>query len=708
MKKKIVKNLIFIKFANIREKRHINMKYPKFTMKLNLIPYFLLFGVLFSLGNYAYSQDEKNFRKLVKQADYHFLMREAVIAEELYQQALQIKPDNFYVMYRLARTNWYQNDLDEAIQWYKSAIDLNPNASDTILYDYAVALKKAGRCDEAVPIFQDFLKKHKEKDYLYKHAELEIRGCDFWEKISKKEPEYRVRLLSFNSESSDFDPNLYTIKNDSFIIFTSHRAGSRGKKKYLEYGEAAFSDLWVVKMENDSTYGKPENLGKKINTKANDGGATISPDGKTMYYTICGAGKFKKFYGCSIYQSQFNPEAKKWGKFQKVPGINGTREVVVNSRGKTKKVPTYDAQPQLSTDGNTMYFISDRDGGYGETDIWFSQRKGEEWTTPVNCGKMINTEFNEIYPFIGEDGVTLYFSSDGHVGVGGYDVYKVEGQGTNWSEPENLGIDINTTYDDFSIMWIKQDTLGMIASDRPGGTGRDDIYMVYKIIKPPVEITVHGTVRDKQTKQAVPFAIVTLFKTEEDGSLVPIDTFQTDQTGAYKFPLEKGFDYKLVGNAPEYLANEVFVSTKGIEESKQLEADIDIFLERIEIDKPIVLQNIYFDFDKADLRPESIIELNKIAKLLLDNPGIIIEIGAHTDTNGSEEYNIKLSQRRAESVVNYLIQSGVSKDRIIAFGYGESQPLVYPELSDADEQMNRRVEFRIRSIDYKAELENQE
>ena len=656
--------------------------------------------------NSSYGQDEKQFRKLVKEADYHFMLREAVTAEELYKQALEIKPDNFYVMYKIARANWYQNELDEAIEWYKSALEINPNATDTIYYDYAVALKKAGRCDEAVPYFQEFLKKHKENDYFKKHAELEIRGCDFWQKISKKDPDYELKLVSFNSPSSDFDPNLYTIKSDSFIIFTSHRAGSRGKRKYLEYGEAAFSDLWVVKMENDSTFGQPENLGKKVNTKANDGGATIAPDGKTMYYTICGAGKFKKFYGCSIYMSQFNQEAKKWGKFRKVPGINGEREVTVNSRGKVKVVPTYDAQPELTPDGNTMYFISDRDGGYGETDIWFSQRKGEEWTTPINCGKMINTEFNEIYPFVGEDGVTLYFASDGHVGVGGYDVYKAEGQFTNWSEPENLGRDVNTTYDDFSIMWIKQDTLGMVASDRPGGTGRDDIYVVYKIIRPPVEITVHGTVRDKQTKQAVPFAIVTLFRTEEDGTITPVDTFQTDQTGRYQFPLEKGYDYKLVGNAPEYLANEVFVSTKNIEESTQLEADIDIFLERIEIDKPIVLQNIYFDFDKADLRPESIAELNKIVKLMKDNPTIIIEIGAHTDTNGSEEYNIKLSQRRAESVVNYLIEHGISKDRIIAFGYGESQPLVYPELTDADEQMNRRVEFRIRRIDFDKVTEN--
>ncbi len=653
-------------------------------------------------------RSETQFARLIRKGDHHFyVLREPPIAKKYYEEALQIKPNDFYTLYKLGRVHWYMEEVEEAVKWYKAALEVDPNRSDTLHYDLGVALKELGRCDEAIPHFQTFIKRHEEDDHLRKHAILEMKGCDLIRKYEGKEPLYRLINVSFNSEAQDFDPNLYTIKGDTFIIFTSHRAGSRGKAAYLRYNEAAYSDLWIVRMENDSTFSEPENLGKKVNTKANDGGAVIAPDGMTMYYTICGYGKYKKYHGCSIYMSKFNPEAKTWGKFQLVEGINGEREVVVNSRGKTKKVPTYDAQPTLTPDGMVMYFVSDRDGGYGETDIWYSQRKGDSWTTPVNCGKMINTEFSEIYPFVGQDGKTLYFSSDGHVGFGGYDIFKAEGMLSNWSKPENLGPGINTPYDDFAIMWIKQDTFGMLASNRPGGKGKDDIWIIKRIIKPPVEISVHGLVRDKETKQVIPFATVTLYLIQGE-TLIPLDTFQTDQSGHYQFPLEKGNDYKLVGNAPEYLANEVYVSTKGIEKSTQLEADIDIFLERIEIEKPIVLQNIYFDFDKADLRPESITALNKLVKLLKDNPNIIVEIGAHTDTNGSEEYNIKLSQRRAQAVVDYLIQNGIEKERIIAFGYGESQPLVYPELSDYDEQLNRRAEFRIRSMDYKPKEQQQE
>jgi outer membrane protein OmpA-like peptidoglycan-associated protein len=183
------------------------------------------------------------------------------------------------------------------------------------------------------------------------------------------------------------------------------------------------------------------------------------------------------------------------------------------------------------------------------------------------------------------------------------------------------------------------------------------------------------------------------------GQLIPLDTFNTDQSAQYRFALQPGKDYKLIGNAPEYLANEVQVSTRDATKSMDLEADIDIYLDRIEIARPIVLQNIYFDFDKYDIRADAVPELDRLAVLLERNPTLRILIGAHTDTNGSEAYNIKLSNNRAKAVVNYLKQKGIDPKRLTWIGYGESQPLIYPELSDADEQANRRAEFRIMSID---------
>ncbi len=642
-------------------------------------------------------------KKLLAQADKeYYYFRNPEKAAELYKQVLQEDPKNQYTAYRLARCYWYTNETGLAVEQYQKALEINAEANDTIYLDLGLAQKKLGRYEEAKTALQEFLRRHKTQDILRKQAEMELEGCALAQKLLAQQPDYELVVLTINSPSSDYAPTLFVVKSDSFLIFTSHRTGGRSTARYPEYGEATYSDLWVVQVKNDSLFtgktGKPQNLGKKINTPANDGSAVIAPDGLTMYYTICGEGQYRKKWGCAIYQSTFDPQKKEWGPFEKIEALSGKREVVANTRGKKKLVPTYDVQPTLTPDGNTMYFVSDRDGGLGGTDIWYAQKVGKEWSAPVHAGKLINTPFNEIYPHIGRDGKTLYFASDGHPGMGGYDIFRSEGRLATWAPPQNLGSPINSSYDDFSLFWIKQDTAGYLASNRPGGRGRDDIYFVKRILKPTIELAVHGTVRDASTKLPIPFATVTLYE-QKGGQLIPLDTFNTDQSAQYKFILQPGKDYKLIGNAPEYLANEVSVSTRDATRSMDLEADIDIFLDRIEIARPIVLQNIYFDFDKYDIRPDAATELDRLVVLLQRNPTLRILIGAHTDTNGSEAYNIKLSNNRARSVVEYLKQKGIDARRLTSIGYGESQPLIYPELSDADEQANRRAEFRILSID---------
>ena len=642
-------------------------------------------------------------KKLLAQADKeYYTFRNPEKAAELYKQVLQNDPRNQYAAYRLARCYWYTNETERAVEHYQKALEINADINDTIYLDLGIAQKKLGRYEEAKTSLQEFLNRHKAQDILRKQAEIELEGCNLAQRLLSQKPDYELVVLSINSPASDYAPTLFVVKTDSFLIFTSHRMGNQGKARYPEYGEPMYSDLWVVQVKNDTLFtgktGKPQNLGKKINTPANDGSAVIAPDGLTMYYTICGEGQYQKKWGCSIYQSTFDPQKKEWGPFEKIEALAGKREVVTNSKGKKKLVPTYDAQPTLSPDGNIMYFVSDRDGGLGGTDIWYAQKVGKEWSAPVHAGKIINTPFNEIYPHVGRDGKTLYFASDGHPGLGGYDIFRSEGRLATWSPPQNLGVPINSSYDDFSLFWTKQDTAGYLASNRPGGRGRDDIYFVKRIIRPVIELAVHGTVRDAGTKLPIPFATVTLYEMK-GGQLIPLDTFNTDQSAQYRFALQPGKDYKLIGNAPEYLANEVQVSTRDATKSMDLEADIDIYLDRIEIARPIVLQNIYFDFDKYDIRADAVPELDRLAVLLERNPTLRILIGAHTDTNGSEAYNLKLSNNRAKAVVNYLKQKGIDPKRLTWIGYGESQPLIYPELSDADEQANRRAEFRIMSID---------
>ena len=645
-------------------------------------------------------------RKLLAEADKeYYVYRNPEKAAELYKQVLSLEPNNQYAAYRLARCYWYTNNTEQAVEAYQKALAINSETNDTLYLDLGIAQKKLGRYPEAIQSCEEFLRRHKAQDILRKQAEVELEGCRLAEKILGQQPDYELAALTaINGQASEYAPALVVVKSDTFLIFTSHRTGGQSTARFPEYGEPTYSDLWVVQLKSDTAFlgkvaGKVQNLGKKVNTSANDGSAVIAPDGLTMYYTICGEGQYRKKWGCSIYQSTFDPQKKEWGPFEKIEALAGKREVQVNSRGKKKLVPTYDAQPTLSPDGNLMYFVSDRDGGLGGTDIWYAQKVGKEWGAPVHAGKIINTPFNEIYPHVGKDGRTLYFASDGHPGLGGYDVFRSEGRLANWQQPVNLGSPINSSYDDFSLVWVKQDTLGFIASNRPGGRGRDDIYTVKRILRPKIELAVHGTVRDASTKLPIPFATVTLYEVQGD-KLLPLDTFNTDQSAAYRFTLEPGKDYRLIGNAPEYLANEVGVSTKDATKSMDLEADIDIFLDRIEIARPIVLQNIYFDFDKYDIRPDAATELDRLATLLQQNPTLRILIGAHTDTNGSEQYNIKLSNNRAKSVVEYLVNKGINPKRLTAIGYGESQPLIYPELSDADEQANRRAEFRILGLDF--------
>ncbi|MCS6894581.1 MAG: OmpA family protein [Bacteroidia bacterium] len=645
-------------------------------------------------------------RKLIAEADKeYYTYRNPEKAAELYKQALALDANNQYAAYKLARCYWYTNETEKAVEAYQKALAINAETSDTIYLDLGIAQKKLGRYKEAQQSLEEFLRRHKTQDILRKQAEVELEGCKLAEKLLAEQPAYELRsLMAVNSQVSEYAPTLFVVKSDTFLIFTSHRTGGQSSARFPEYGEPTYSDLWVVQMKSDTAYlgrvvGKVQNLGKKVNTAANDGGAVIAPDGMTMYYTICGQGKYRKYWGCSIFRSTFDPQKKEWGPFEKIEAIAGKREVEVNSKGKKKLVPTYDAQPSLTPDGNIMYFISDRDGGLGGTDIWYAQKVGNEWGAPVHAGKIINTPFNEIYPHVGRDGKTIYFASDGHPGMGGYDVFRAEGRLASWQQPKNLGTPINSSYDDFSLFWIKQDTIGFIASNRPGGRGRDDIYLVKRILRQKIELAVQGTVRDGSTKLPIPFATVTLYESRE-GKLVPIDTFNTDQSARYRFTLEPGKDYRLIGNAPEYLANEVAVSTRDATKSMELEADIDIYLDRIEIARPIVLQNIYFDFDKYDIRPDAASELDKLVALLQNNASLRILIGAHTDTNGSEKYNIRLSDNRAKAVVKYLTNKGINPRRLSAIGFGESQPLIYPELSDADEQANRRAEFRILGLDF--------
>jgi outer membrane protein OmpA-like peptidoglycan-associated protein len=648
----------------------------------------------------------QNVEKLLVKANKSFAGRDFVSARDQYQQVMAADAFNQKAAIRLGLVNFYMQQYEEALRWYRKAIEIEPNRNDTVYFYVGTTYKMLSNYRKARESLDEFLKRHTQQDEYRTRAELEKKGCDFAEANLSERPAFRINRASFNSAAGDMFPAVLDQRQeDKFIVFTSYRP-LPGKKPvpYSAGGEPAHCDLYTVVMENDSIFGEPYRFPGDINTKMNDGTASFTGDGLTMYYTVCN--DKKNAFGCSIYESKYDPIKKDWGKAALLESIAGTKQVVVNSKGKTKKAPTDDRQPFVTKDGRTLYFVSDRDGGEGGFDIWISRKVGLGWSEPVNAGPVINTAFNDLSPFITDAGNRLYFASDGHGGFGGYDIYVSQADEMNldsWGEPMNLGAPINSSFNDFGSIWLDTDSLVYFSSNRPGGMGSHDIYWGRMIVypEPIVELAVHGLIRDKITKEPIPFATAILYEKQEDNSLIALDTFNTDQTAAYNFPLEREKVYTVLGNAPEYLANEVEVSTLGLEESTDIERNIDIELEPIVIDKPIVLQNIYYDFDEYYLRPDALTELNRLVKILRDNPNITIQMGSHTDSNGTEPYNKKLSERRAMSAVKYLVDSGISPDRLAWFGFGESQLLYFPEQSDEEEQANRRTEFRITSIEYR-------
>jgi peptidoglycan-associated lipoprotein len=436
---------------------------------------------------------------------------------------------------------------------------------------------------------------------------------------------------------------------------------------------------------------------ESLNSEFEDGTPCISSDFSTLYFTRCKKGKNQQL-GCQIMRATVS--GGDWSE----------PEVELEALGDS----VTSAHPAISPDGNTLYFVSDMPGGLGENDIWkVSRGQGGSWGDPVNLGEEINTPGNELYPFVHNDG-TLYFSSDSRVGLGGLDIYKATKDETDSWRLENMKPPINSPEDDFGIVFEADVERGFFSSSRKG-RGNDDIF---SFVLPPLEFSVTGIVRDERNDQILPGS--TVKSVGSDGITVEANT---GEEGTFKFMLKPGTDYVFIASQPGYLNGKERESTRGMDQSKEFE--VTIYL--ASITQVIELPNIFYDFAKWDLRPESMVSLDNLVETLDDNPNVTIELMSHTDSRGTPADNQELSQKRAQSVVDYLISKGIQPDRLKAKGYGESQPKVVDEkvlsqydfleledvlteafinqlgsaeLEEKAHQVNRRTEFRVLSIDY--------
>ncbi len=573
---------------------------------------------------------------------------------------------------------------------YQNAVRYAYPDSMTMLY-LGQSLQAEGKYQAAINAYEQFLATSPKAVEL---AETGIAGCRMGIDVKKNPTRYVVKNAKlFNSRRADFSPMFFDKAADVLYFTTTNEKVSGSKKS--EITGMKKGDVWVTRKNERGEWQRPEAVEGELNSEHDEGIVSFTPDGQTMYLTRARR-EVNAHTGVEIFTSQRSDA--KWSAPVKFEITADT----LSSYG----------HPAVSPDGNWLYFTSDMPGGYGGKDIWRINLK-ERTGSLENLGEFINTPGDEVFPYMRSDSV-LYFASDGHAGLGGLDIFRAALQPSGGWSVVNMGSPINSSSDDFGITFGEGES-GYFSSNRSDGRGYDHIY---SFVLPDLKITISGMVLDRD-EEPVPNAVIRIIG--DDGSNQKA-TGKVD--GSFSFPLQRGVRYVMLAGARGYLnARQEFTSDTAEEDA---EYNVDFVL--ASITKPNVVDNIFYDFDKATLRPESCEALDSIVQVLHDNPNVTIEMASHTDRWGSEEYNMDLSERRAQSVIDYLVAAGIKRDRLQPQGYGKSRPKAitkklareFPQFKEGDvlteeyilalpeevdmeiaDQINRRTEFQVLSTDYR-------
>ena len=660
-------------------------------MNKKITPYILLFLtalLLFSCKSAKLSDAEEKQRI----GEY---FEAAAIYRKVYTKTSPQKRDlRGYIAYRMAECNRLINSTPRATSAYMNALR----------YDYPDSIvslrlgqmyQKSGKYMDAIRHYNDFLLLNPESQLALNG----IKGSELAPQWKQNPSRYIVkRMEKFNSRRGEFCPMLYGEKYDQ-LYFTSSRTPKGANKDKDETISAITgqrnNDFFLVKQDEQGNWLAPVELEDEVNTEFDEGTPSFSKDGNTMYYTYC-AQDPEGPRTSEIYVS--TRSSAKWGK--------GTRASIV------KDSVTALGHPAVSPDGKYLYYVSDAVGGFGGKDIFRSRLVGNDFGPMENLGPDINTPGDEMFPYV-RDSVTLYFASNGHPGMRGLDLFKATQDSTGKWHVENLKAPINSMGDDFGITFEGDKEKGFFSSNRNDARGYDHLY---SFELPVITIFIEGIVSDVDEN---PIEDATVRIVGKDGLNEKV---LAKKDGTYRVELERDIRYVMMASARGYL-NQNFELKTGPEEKNETYI-VDFYLSPIS--KPVVIENIFYDFDKATLRPESQKALDEMIKMLNDNPNVTIELGAHTDRKGSDQYNERLAQRRAQSVVDYLIAGGIEKERLEAKGYGESVPKVInkkmaknydflnegdvlteefiltltPEQQEIADQINRRTEFKVLRTNY--------
>lgn len=677
---------------------------------------FLLVLTIFTFN--AFSQQRE-----IKEGDAYFKLFQYHEAAKKYQEAVVLAPSNYYAKYRLAESYYYHFDYTEALPYYKEIAEKMPDAFPLVRYKYASTLRAKGEYLKAKNNLEIFLEKYADinkETQLYKEkAVRDLKGCEMaLEKLSEPKRDFNFERLTspLNSEYHDYAPVIFD--HDSSLIVTSTRSESLGGDDKM-LGES-FSDMYRFHSSpGDWSEFDDKDQFNALNTRFNELAGSFTADGNKFYFTRCdhlSKGAVKE-YLCGIYVSK-----KSKGKWTKAVELNH----FINQKGE------WNGQPSISPNGDTLFFVSKRPGGFGMNDIWFSTSKGEDkWQPARNCGPHVNSPYTEQFPnYYSKKGV-LFFSSNGLGGFGGLDIYKAKAPLFN--DVEDLGLPFNSSRDDFSF--VAGEKIGYLSSNREGGQGGDDIYrfdieseeeaVVAEIdmdevkeqfeeenseVDPAISlvsdqdesnsindsesitdlnnsgtlksITVVGVVKSLETND--PVEDVEELLVNEDGEV--LQTTHSNEKGEFKFdnlPVDENYEIRIENkegtslvDAPQYKVENLQVKASSVEVTRSH------------------FENIYFDFDQYVLRPEGKQVLIELVNYYKKNNEVQIEINAYTDSFGSDEYNTWLSNKRGRTAYDFLVMNGVNKTAIVIRAKGEEVPLASNN-NPVGRQLNRRVEFNI-------------
>jgi peptidoglycan-associated lipoprotein len=639
-------------------------------------------------------------RRKIKKADTLFVYGEYFRAKDKYKKALTKIRDKKLkgeICFKLAECYRFLNIQRKQASYYKKAIRLKYSNPVAVLY-LANALKMREKHDDALEFYNQYIELVPDDP----RGQAGVESIELIKEWIDNPTRYEIEnVKDINSKFSDFCPS-YARKDFREVYFTSSREGSKGTK-FNNHSGQNFTDIFQTFLDKKGKWSEPNVLpGNKINSEFDEGASAFNQKASTIFFTSCRKEKGKNL-GCKIYTS--TKSDKEWNSSKILEIVNDSTISV--------------GHPSISADELTLYFVMlDYEGGYGGRDIWKTTRasKSKSWGTPVNLGAKINTPDDDMYPYIKSDG-TLYFSSNGHIGMGGHDLFEATLNDEDKWEVKNMQYPMNSFGDDFGIVFQGDENIGLFTSNREGGKGSEDIY---SFVLPKINLSLHGTVRDEETGDIIAGAGVSIVGSE--GTTLEKNSAKD---GTFRFELNADADYIVRTSKDKYFRGKGKETTKGIREDKIL--TMDVYMKPIDIGIPIEIENIEYDYNSTVLRPESMVALDNLVEILEDNQNISIELGSHTDFRGGDDFNDSLSLGRAQSVVDYLILKNIEADRVIAKGYGETMPIVidkkraanYSYFNEGDtlteefinhlasdiqkevaHQINRRTEFKVLSMNY--------